>query len=77
MSETIYCYCCRVHHPKEEMRRFTTRAGERWRCLRSIVAAGSSRQARDAFGERQTRQNQESSRRQLDWQADVRKQGSF
>ena len=39
MSDMLFCYCCRTHHPKEQMRRFTTRTGQRWRCLRSIEAA--------------------------------------
>ena len=42
MSDTLFCYCCRTHHPKEQMRRFTTRTGQRWRCLRSIEAARSN-----------------------------------
>lgn len=67
MSEMIYCYCCRTHHPSKEMRRFRTRAGERWRCVRSIEAANSSRQVRDDFGQEQTRQNREATRRQADW----------
>ena len=54
MTETIFCYCCRVHHPRHQMRLFATARGERWRCLRSIEAAHGPRQARDAFGRRQT-----------------------
>ena len=54
MTDTLFCYCCRIHHPKDEMRRFATRQGERWRCLRSIEAAGRSRGERDAFGRRQS-----------------------
>ena len=54
MTETIYCYCCRTHHPKEQMRRFETRHGARWRCLRSIQAARSSIDQRDQFGRIQT-----------------------
>lgn len=67
MDDMIYCYCCRTHHPRKEMRRFRTRAGERWRCVRSIEAANNSRQVRDAFGQQQTQQNRESTRRQADW----------
>jgi hypothetical protein len=52
MAETLFCYCCRIHHPKDQMRRFATRQGERWRWLRSIEAAGRSRGERDAFGHR-------------------------
>lgn len=67
MSEMQYCYCCRVHHPQEEMRLFPTRHGERWRCIRSIEAATASRKARDAFGQEQSRINRELSRRQSDF----------
>jgi hypothetical protein len=54
MTDTLFCYCCRVHHPSDQMRRFSTRHGDRWRCLRSIEAAGRSRRERDAFGQRQS-----------------------
>jgi hypothetical protein len=54
MTDTLFCYCCRIHHPKDQMRRFATRHGERWRCLRSIEAAGRSRGERDAFGRQQS-----------------------
>ncbi|MBP5988094.1 MAG: hypothetical protein KA538_13000 [Azonexus sp.] len=54
MTDTLFCYCCRVHHPKDQMRLFPTRQGNRWRCLRSIEAAASNRGERDAFGRRQT-----------------------
>ena len=36
MTETVFCYCCRAHHDKTQMRLFPTRQGYRWRCLRSI-----------------------------------------
>jgi hypothetical protein len=54
MSEMQFCYCCRVHHPKDQMQSFTTRHGPRWRCLRSIEAATRSVQERDSFGRQQT-----------------------
>jgi hypothetical protein len=57
MSDTLFCYCCRTHHPKEQMRRFTTRSGQRWRCLRSIEAARSNPGEREAFGRRQSELN--------------------
>ena len=57
MTDTLFCYCCRIHHPKDQMRRFVTSHGERWRCLRSIKAAGRSRGERDAFGRRQSTMN--------------------
>lgn len=62
MSEMQFCYCCRVHHPKVEMRRFATRTGVRWRCLRSIEAAMQNIEARDSFGCRQTEINRDLSR---------------
>lgn len=57
--EMIYCYCCRVHHPKDQMRQFETSLGKRWRCLRSIESARRSRSERDAFGKVQTEINRE------------------
>lgn len=63
MTETLYCYCCRVHHPKDQMRPFPTKHGERWRCIRSIEAAACGRSERDAFGKKQTEINKEDSRR--------------
>ena len=58
MTDTLFCYCCRVHHPKEQMRRYATRTGARWRCLRSIDAAAGKPGERDAFGRLQSEQNQ-------------------
>ncbi|NTV69168.1 MAG: hypothetical protein HGA71_03375 [Azonexaceae bacterium] len=63
MTETVFCYCCRVHHEKKQMRLFPTRQGQRWRCLRSIEAATSSRRERDAFGQKQSEINRETARR--------------
>lgn len=54
-----FCYCCRVHHPKETMRLFQTKQGYRWRCVRSIEAAAKSCSERDAFGQQQTLINRE------------------
>ena len=39
MTETLFCYCCRVHHPSEQMHRFHTRHGFRWRCRRNRETA--------------------------------------
>ena len=63
MTEMQFCYCCRVHHPKDQMRLFPTKLGERWRCIRSIEAAASESRARDAFGRQQTEINREAARR--------------
>ncbi len=62
MSEMLFCYCCRVHHPKDQMRLFSTKLGKRWRCIRSIEAAACERLERDAFGRRQTEINREEAR---------------
>jgi len=50
MPDTLYCYHCRLHHPKEEMRQIETKGGKRWRCIKSIEAAKRDRDAREAFG---------------------------
>jgi hypothetical protein len=63
MSDTLYCYCCRKHHPKAQMRRFTTRTGERWRCLSSIEAARARLDERDAFGRQQSELNRQTALR--------------
>lgn len=57
MTEKIFCYCCRVHHPVEEMQAFQTRQGVRWRCRRSIEAARREIELRDAFGRAQSEIN--------------------
>lgn len=63
MPEMQFCYCCRVHHPREQMTLFPTRYGQRWRCLRSIAAASSAQSLRDSFGKEQTRINREAAAR--------------
>lgn len=63
MADTLFCYCCRTHHPKEQMRRFATRQGERWRCLRSIEAARAKPGERDAFGRQQSAINRQAASR--------------
>lgn len=62
MPEMRFCYCCGVHHAENLMRLYRTRAGKRWRCIRSIEAAARSIQERDQFGARQTAANLESAR---------------
>jgi hypothetical protein len=54
MKEVKFCYCCRVHHPIEQMQLFPTRQGNRWRCLSSIQAATRPHEERDRFGLQQT-----------------------
>ena len=72
MSETLFCYCCRVHHPREQMRPFETKHGVRWRCIRSIEAAACSRPERDAFGRRQSEINRENARRIAEYAINLR-----
>ncbi len=62
MTEMLFCYCCRVHHPKDQMRPFRTKTGYRWRCIRSIEAAAAAGCERDAFGRRQTEINRQAAR---------------
>ena len=49
-SQTKFCYHCGAHHPVEEMRQIETRAGKRWRCIRSIEATQQGAEAREAYG---------------------------
>ncbi|NMG17268.1 hypothetical protein [Aromatoleum bremense] len=62
MSETLFCHCCRIYHPRDEMCRYLTRHGYRWRCRRSIEAAQGSIAERDAFGRQQTQINRDLAR---------------
>ena len=48
--ETIYCYHCGRHHPREEMRQIETKGGKKWRCIQSIQATKKNSTQRDAFG---------------------------
>lgn len=50
MPESAYCYHCGRHHPVEEMRQISTKAGKKWRCLKSIEATKAGIAQRDAFG---------------------------
>lgn len=49
-STNIYCYHCGRHHPSDEMRQIETKAGKKWRCIKSIAATKKSSVERDAFG---------------------------
>jgi hypothetical protein len=62
MSDTIFCYHCRLPHPKSEMRLLVTKTGKRWRCLKSIRATKRSVAERDAFGKRMTEMNSDKQR---------------
>ncbi len=57
MAETLFCYHCRMHHPKEDMRAIVTKAGKRYRCLKSIEATKKGREERDAYGREVTAMN--------------------
>jgi hypothetical protein len=48
--EPTYCYHCRTHHPRNEMRLIVTKTGKRWRCIRSIEATQQGPEAREAYG---------------------------
>jgi hypothetical protein len=56
-SETIYCYHCARHHPRQEMRQIETKGGKKWRCIKSIEATRKSSAQRDAFGKSVTAVN--------------------
>ena len=49
-AETIYCYHCGRHHPREEVRQIETKGGKKWRCIKSIEATKRDISQRDAFG---------------------------
>ena len=56
-SETVYCYHCRVSHPRSDMKLVVTKTGQRWRCFQSIEAAKVTREQREAFGRQVTGAN--------------------
>jgi len=61
-TETAFCYHCRAHHPKTEMRLIETKAGKRWRCIRSIEATKQGQAAREAYGRQVSEMNKAESR---------------
>jgi len=67
MSEMQFCYHCRFHHPKTQMRRYLTKQGYRWRCTRSIQAARQSLGMREEFGRFQTEVNRAEARRKAQY----------
>lgn len=56
-APTAYCYHCGRHHPKEEMRLVHSKAGKKWRCIKSIEATKRGVAERDAFGKQVTAMN--------------------
>ena len=62
MSDTVFCYSCRKHHPRAEVTLVQSKGVKRWRCLRSIAESQKSRDQRDAFGKAVTEFNRSMSR---------------
>ena len=50
MSDTVFCYHCRRHHPLAEVVLIETGKVKRWRCRKSLFLARRSVGERDAFG---------------------------
>jgi hypothetical protein len=50
MTDTVFCYYCRKHHPAAEVTLVQSRGVKRWRCQKSIAYGQKSRDQRDAFG---------------------------
>lgn len=50
MSDTVFCYSCRKHHPLAEVTLVFSKGVKRWRCRKSIAESQKSRDQRDAFG---------------------------
>ena len=50
MSDQVFCYHCRRHHPAHEVTPVYLRGVKRWRCRHSLALSRSSSAARDAFG---------------------------
>lgn len=57
MTNTLFCYHCRRHHPKEEMRQVHGKSASKWRCIKSIQETKRSVAQRDAFGRQVTADN--------------------
>ena len=56
-TKTRYCYHCARSHPEDEMRQMHTKAGTKWRCIKSIQAIKKTTAERDAFGKQVTAMN--------------------
>lgn len=66
VSSSVYCYHCRMAHPREDMRQvFTKGNGKRWRCIHSIQAAKADRAKREEFGRKVSEANKEELRAKL------------
>ena len=62
MSDTVFCYSCRKHHPLAEVTLVFSKGVKRWRCRKSIAESQKSRVQRDAFGKAITEFNRAMSR---------------
>lgn len=57
MSDTVFCYSCRKHHPRENVVQVQSKGVKRWRCLRSLVENRKGRDRCDAFRKSTTERN--------------------
>lgn len=58
MPDTVFCYSCRKHHPRDDVIQVQSKGVTRWRCMKSIAESQKSRDERDAFGKAVTELNQ-------------------
>lgn len=65
-----YCYHCRTHHGREEVRRVLVRTSYRWRCKESIRGSQRPAAERDAFGRAQTDEHRAASANWVEQQKD-------
>ncbi len=56
-TNLVYCYHCRLAHPREDMRLVNSKTGKRWRCIQSIEAAKADHIKREAFGRKVSETN--------------------
>ena len=64
MSDTVFCYSCRKHHPLAEVTLVFSKGVKRWRCRKSIAESQKSRDQRDLFGKETSALNQAIRQRQ-------------
>jgi len=57
MTELVFCYHCRRHHPADEMTLLENRGVKRWRCRASLSLGRRSIAKRDAFGKAVSQMN--------------------
>ncbi len=57
MTELLFCYHCRRHHPADEMTQVESRGVRRWRCRASLSVGRRSVAVRDAFGKAVSQMN--------------------